>query len=296
MTPITAPTPIAPTPSVPPVRHAHMSGQPVMIALDIDGTLTPSGSLDVPRPTAAAVTAVRRAGHHIVLSSGRSLAGILPIARALGLTRGWAVASNGAVIARLERVSETHPHGYALDSGDVRPLDARLVMTTALNARLPGLMIAVEEIGVGYYVSETFPDGLLRGEQTVLPVHELAALASPRIILRALGADDLISPLQAAGVTATPAADVGWIDVTGGGVSKASALETVRKRLRVDPADTIAVGDGINDLPALDWAARAVAMGHAPMEVRAAADEITGTLEEHGAAGVLRSLVDGTID
>lgn len=290
------PTPItAPTPSVPPARPVHVSGPAMMVALDIDGTLTPSGSLDVPGPTVAAAAAVRQAGHHVVLSSGRSLAGVLPIARELDITQGWAVASNGAVIARLEPVSATHPHGYALDSGDVRPLNARLVVTTALNARLPGLMIAVEEIGVGYYVSETFPDGLLRGEQAVLPVHELAALASPRIILRAPGADDLIGPLQAAGVTATPAADVGWIDVTGGGVSKASALETVRKRLRVDPADTIAVGDGINDLPAPGWAARAVAMGHAPMEVRTAADEITGTLEEHGAADVLRSLVPGTI-
>jgi len=296
MPPITAPTPTAPTPGVPPVHPVHVNRPPVMVALDIDGTLTPSGSLDVPGPTVAAVTAVRRAGHHVVLSSGRSLAGVLPIAHELGIAQGWAVASNGAVIARLEPVSETHPHAYALDSGDVRPLDARLVMTTALSARLPGLMIAVEEIGVGYYVSETFPDGLLRGEQTMLPVHELAALASPRIILRAPGADYLIGPLRTVGVTATPAADVGWIDVTGGGVSKASALETVRKRLRVDPADTIAVGDGINDLPALGWAARAVAMGHAPMEVRAAADEVTGTLEEHGAADVLRSLLPGPID
>ncbi|MFD6140645.1 HAD family hydrolase [Promicromonospora sp. NPDC060271] len=257
-----------------------------MIALDIDGTITASGSLDVPAMTTAAVSRARASGHHVVLASGRSLAGVMPIARALDLDTGWVVASNGAVIARLASGSD----GYELDAGiDVQLLDSRLVITAALTARLPALGIAVEEIGVGYYVDALFPAGLLRGNQTVLPVHELQTLASPRIVLRAPSVHALVNPLRAVGLTVTPAG-VDWLDVTPGGLSKATALETVRRRLSVDPTNTIAVGDSDNDIEALRWAARGVAMGDAPEIVRAAADEVTGNLQEHGVVDVLRSL------
>jgi hypothetical protein len=41
----------------------------------------------------------------------------------------------------------------------------------------------------------------------------------------------------------------------------------------------------------LAWAARSVAMGHAPAVVQAAADEVTGTIEQSGAVAVLHSLL-----
>lgn len=255
-----------------------------LIALDIDGTLTNSGSVDVPSITAAAIAAVLEAGHHVVLASGRSLAGVLPIARSVHLVDGWAVASNGAVIAHLTS------SGYHLELSDIRVVNTRLVVTAALNARQHDMAIAVEEVGVGYYVSEPFPAGLLRGEQTVLPVHELGEITTPRVVLHASGVRELIGPLRRAGLTATPGADADLIDVTPGGVSKATALETVRRRLRVESEHTVAVGDSDNDIEALAWAARGVAMGDAPEHVRAAADEVTGTLHQHGVVDVLRSM------
>jgi hydroxymethylpyrimidine pyrophosphatase-like HAD family hydrolase len=42
----------------------------------------------------------------------------------------------------------------------------------------------------------------------------------------------------------------------------------------------------------LRWAARGVAMGHAEEPVRAAADEVTGTVDDDGAVPVLLSLAD----
>jgi hydroxymethylpyrimidine pyrophosphatase-like HAD family hydrolase len=53
----------------------------------------------------------------------------------------------------------------------------------------------------------------------------------------------------------------------------------------------VAIGDGGNDVQMLRWAARGVAMGHAPEAVRAAADEVTGGIEDDGALPVLRSLL-----
>ena len=53
----------------------------------------------------------------------------------------------------------------------------------------------------------------------------------------------------------------------------------------------MAVGDGRNDIEMLTWARRGVAMGQAPAEVIAAADEVTHSVFEDGAAHVLRSLL-----
>ena len=82
-----------------------------------------------------------------------------------------------------------------------------------------------------------------------------------------------------------------WLDLTPGGVSKASALEEVRRRLGVEPFETMAVGDGGNDAEMLAWAARGVAMGHAPAALRAVADEVTGTIDDDGVVAVLRSVL-----
>jgi hydroxymethylpyrimidine pyrophosphatase-like HAD family hydrolase len=53
----------------------------------------------------------------------------------------------------------------------------------------------------------------------------------------------------------------------------------------------VAISDGGNDLQMLRWAARGVAMGHAPEVVRLAADEVTGSIDDDGALVVLRSLL-----
>jgi hydroxymethylpyrimidine pyrophosphatase-like HAD family hydrolase len=53
------------------------------------------------------------------------------------------------------------------------------------------------------------------------------------------------------------------------------------------------VGDGRNDLEMFAWAGaagRAVAMGQAPDEVREAANEVGGPVDEAGLAAVLDSL------
>ena len=82
-----------------------------------------------------------------------------------------------------------------------------------------------------------------------------------------------------------------WLDIAANGVTKASALEQIRRKLGVDPSHTIAVGDGRNDIEMLDWAARGVAMGQAPDEVADVCHEVTRTVYEDGVAEVLRSLL-----
>ncbi len=259
-----------------------------LVALDVDGTIM---SFDgrISDDVRAAVTDLRAAGAQVVLATGRAVTGTLPVARQLGLDTGWVVCSNGAVTARLDP---------ALAGGwepvDVVRFDPGPVLRV-LAAEMPDVLVAVEDLGRGFLVSAPFPLGELDGEVRVMPLGELAARPATRVVLRApeRGPEDFHALVERVGLREVSYA-VGWsawLDLTPAGVSKASALEGLRRRLGVEPHTTVAVGDGGNDLEMLAWAARGVAMGHAAAEVRAVADEVTGTIDDDGLVPVLRSLL-----
>ena len=55
-----------------------------------------------------------------------------------------------------------------------------------------------------------------------------------------------------------------WLDVAAAGVTKASGLEALRTVLKVAPEDTVAVGDGRNDIEMLRWAGRGLSGATGP--------------------------------
>lgn len=75
----------------------------------------------------------------------------------------------------------------------------------------------------------------------------------------------------------------GYLEVTSQGSDKGSALSLLASELGVDQADTVAFGDGLNDLTMLEWAGHSVAVGpHAHTRVQAVADEHIAPPEEGG--------------
>lgn len=256
---------------------------PSLVALGIDGTLMhPSGHIS--GEVRRAIDLARVAGHHLVLATGRSLAGLLPVAARLGLTDGYAVASNGALTIRLDPDA---PDGHRYVSARLFDPDRVIRRATQL---APDVCVAVEEPSWGWRVSGLFDPDALHGEQKRTSVTDLSAAHAIRVVLCGSGIRRHLDALRTTGMTVTPAGP-DWLDVTGVGVSKATALEFLRTKLGVPDEATVAVGDGADDVEALIWAARGVAMGHASADVRSAADEVTGTISEDGAATVLASLV-----
>lgn len=250
--------------------------RPRLVALDIDGTLVDAEQ----RMSAAvveAVESVRAAGAPVVLVSGRSVLAMAEVIDALRLTTGHGVASNGAVT-----------FGYLpIEVRSVVTFDARPAVDLLL-AQLPDALVAVEVIGKGYRVNRRFPDGELAGQVWVEPVDELVKEPVTRVVIRDPNSsvDDFLALAESLGLQGTNYA-VGytaWLDLAPEGVSKASALKEVASTLGVSRHDVLAIGDGRNDLELLSWAGRGVAMGQAPDEVKAAADAVTGTLAEDGAA------------
>ena len=259
-----------------------------LIALDLDGTILARTGLMSPA-VREAVREVAQAGVHVVIATGRGIGTTMPVVSYLGLEHGYVVCSNGAVTVELD---PDEPEGYqVLEIVTFDPGPA----LEMLRGSWPDAVVAVEEVGVGFKVSGPFPDGELVGEVRVVSWAELSASPAARVTFRSPTgtAEDFLELVERIGLHSVNYA-VGftaWLDINPEGVSKASALELVRRRLGVEPAQTTAVGDQRNDLEMLHWAARSVAMGNAPDEVKAVADEVTLDVDQDGLVSVLKSIL-----
>ncbi|WP_203337558.1 HAD family hydrolase [Nocardioides limicola] len=262
--------------------------QPKLVALDIDGTLLRwtdgnSGSVEgtIPPAVKAAVRRVADSGAHVVLASGRSLHAMTPIADELGLGRPddpvWIVASNGAVVLRYPPIQVVHEETF----------DAAAAVRAVL-AEHPSALVGVEERGIGYRVNRPFPEGELTGEMIVTDVEEIIGGPVSRVIIRDPGAtvEEFTALAERLGLHGTDYVIgwTAWMDLAPVGISKASGLAHVAEDLGVQPEETLAIGDGRNDLEMFAWAGRSVAMGQAVLEVKQAADHVTATVNEDGAA------------
>jgi HAD superfamily hydrolase (TIGR01484 family) len=165
--------------------------------------------------------------------------------------------------------------------------DAREAVNAVLQ-HVPEAAVAIEEHGVGYRVNRHFPEGELDGEMILTSVEEMMATEVSRVIIRDPGStsEDFVALAERLGLQGTNyfIGWTAWLDLAPEGVSKASGLAEVAARLGVAPEHVLAIGDGRNDIEMLQWAGRGVAMGQAPDEVKAAADAVTASVEEDGAA------------
>lgn len=255
-----------------------------LVAIDIDGTTVHHDGTLTPR-VRDAVRRTVHAGHEVVIATGRSVLAAAPVIAELGLSRGYAVCSNGAVTLRLDPAA---PGGWTVI--EQATFDPRAVLDT-LRRTFPTGGLAVERVGVGFDIHGDFPPAELDGEVRSVSWRRLGAQPTTRVTFcdpeadveefaEHVGALGLHGVNYAIGFTA-------WLDITATGVSKASALEAVRQRVGVDPERVVAVGDQRNDIEMLAWAARGVAMGNAPDEVAAIADFVTDDVYADGLAEVL---------
>lgn len=83
-----------------------------------------------------------------------------------------------------------------------------------------------------------------------------------------------------------------FVEITKENTNKGVALKTLCNLLDIDVCDTIAFGDGENDLPFLDMAGVAVAMENAPDVVKRSADIITDTNENDGVAMIIEEIIN----
>ena len=264
-----------------------VTGAPRLVASDLDGTLVRS-DLSVSERTRAVLGRVEAAGALFVMVTGRPPRWMAPVADATG-HRGLAVCANGAIVYDLH--TERVVRSSLLDA------DAAAEVVAALRRDVPGIAFAVEKAP-----REGTPGGFARepvyvprwdnGEVAVEDVDVMVAGGAVKLLARheEMGSDELLARARASlGAVAecTHSSSDGLLEISAGGISKASGLASLADEWGVDAADVIAFGDMPNDLPMLSWAGRSVGMANAHPEVLAAVDEVTGSNDEDGVAQVL---------
>ena len=262
-----------------------------LVVMDVDGTiLTPSGEM-TPRLLRAAQRAAER-GVTLALATARRWTGAEPVARALGAVRPL-ILYDGALRRGFP--------GGAVEV--IEPLEADVAREAADRIAASGLrvvaqyspsgaerMVATAEAPRGEWMESylaTFSHQVryrpLDALFSVFPKPLRLVSFGPMDTLRALA--DGMAELPA-GVQILPTGSYGQAELTvfAPGVSKGSALTRLAADLGAPLAETMALGDGINDISMLRAAGLGVAMGHADARVRAAADVVTASNREDGAA------------
>lgn len=263
-------------------NHGSPPWTPRLVALDVDGTIVPYADF-----TAAPSDAVRHAVWHAaergavpIIATGRSLHSTYGVFDALRMSSGYAVCSNGAVVADLARGEPVHVETFdALDS------------VRFFAEQVPEAILAVEELGQGFRVSGENVNLEFDGHVTHVPAEELVQGPVTRLVVRWHEGDrDQLRSMAAE--MGLPAVDyeigyTAWLDIMPAGISKATGLQYVLDDLGLDAGDVLAFGDGHNDMAMLQWAGRGVAMGNAHRDVKEIADEVGPSVEADGVAMVL---------
>lgn len=262
-----------------------------IIVLDLDGTLLTSDKRISPRNYAALERAADK-GIHIVPSTGRFYDGMPAVVRELPFVR-YAITVNGAEIydAREDRV---------LHRAEMTPEQADEVF--AVLDTLPVVYDCYQD-GWGwmekrlYDKAEDFIDDprvLAMVKDLRTPVKDFRGLIRSRnkgiqkiqmffkdMDQRAKALPFLRQRFPGLNVTSSITNN---LELNSLDAHKGAALLELCRILGVAPSQTMAFGDGLNDITMLSTAALGVAMENACPEVKAAADHITDTNDHDGVA------------
>ncbi|APE37908.1 HAD family hydrolase [Nocardia mangyaensis] len=264
--------------------------KPRLVATDVDGTLIDASEKVSPR-TKAAVGALVADGATFVLATGRPPRWIDPVVSELGYAP-LAVCGNGAVIydSATDRVLSSH----ALD------VETLAWLAEIAEHALPGCGLATERVGASahdaatpqFVSSPTYEHAWLNPDDTVVSHAEVIASPAIKMLIRLRSARSsamraALAPLVGDRAEITYSTENGLIEVAVPGVTKASGLAEVARRIGVEENSIVAFGDMPNDVPMLTMAGHGVAMGNAHQEARDAADEVTASNVDHGVAVVL---------
>lgn len=257
------------------------------IAADIDGTLLTSKGELTERTEKAVREAVSR-GVYFSLSTGRPLQGIGKLVSALGLEKMPHILYNGAMAVMGEET---------LYSLTIDPATAREVVDEG--HRRGATMICWSD-GKLYAESicdkVTFYKSIIGVEPIV--VSSLSSVAERGITKFVWYGDALSTAKDFAELSVAfdkrlnvHPSRVDFLEFVNKDCSKAAAIEKIIGSLGISREETVAIGDGFNDLKMLAFAGLGVAMGNADERVKEVCKVVTATCDEDGLAKFIENYV-----
>lgn len=266
-----------------------------LICIDVDGTLY-NGEKKIPEENITVLQEAHRRGITIAIATGR----MYHYGKLYGETLGIptkTIASNGAFVKDEEEVL-LHE---AMDEEDVT-FTVRAIQSSGLYAHFNGwnTLIQQGDLGDGNgYVSANarLPEG---EKVTFLATEDLEkTLLAEGGILKAIvfskGDHAALAKLKRVFQNhprlQTASSSKDNLEIFRKDVNKASGIEALAKKLGIDKAQIMAIGDEENDLPMIRYAGLGIAMGNATDAVKKAAHAITLTNDEAGVAYAVKKYV-----
>lgn len=244
---------------------------------DVDGTLFSHSTKSVPQSALTALEKLKAAGIRCVVSTGRQIHEMdrLPMG---GLTFDAYITMNG----QLTMDEDRNPlYGMSI-TGEAKEFALKLFE----ERKIPVILVEQDRLYLNFE-NERVRQVQAAISSKVPPVGEYAGAEIYQACVYVAGAEEqVLDPIaDKCGITRW---HTGAVDVIAKGGGKASAVRRYLKKTGIRSEETIAFGDGENDMGMLQLAGIGVAMGNAEEQVKQAADYVTADIDEDGIEKALK--------
>ena len=245
------------------------------IFFDIDGTLVSFKTHKIPASTVEALKRIKEKGIKIIISTGRPVALINNLDEIKDMISGY-ITNNGGYCFVGDKVLASHP---------IPLCDIHTLMRVGEELNFATMIIGehdymihnptpmVDEIFVKLLNVQDIDYSITA--ETVLKqnVYQLTPLVTPE-------QQEILMSQMTESIAARWHPD--FADVTHKDADKGSAMLEMCKKLGIKPEETIAFGDGGNDITIIKAAGTGIAMGNAGDDVKQSADYITASVDDDG--------------
>lgn len=266
-----------------------------LIAIDLDGTMVRSDQT-ISDHTVRTAVAAQRSGIKIAIVSGRPTFGASPATEALRLADygGYLVSYNGAEI--YDCGTGKMLFSNTLDEA-VKPIICKAAKDNALAVMTYiGKEVVTEAANAR---NEYIQYSSMRNKMAVRTVGNfLKEAAQPIVKCIIVGEPEKLASIEPAlNEMLQDRADAYrsepfFLEIVPHGIDKAQGLAHLLAATGITPEEVMALGDGFNDLPMIEYAGLGVAMGNAQDSVKAKADYITLSNNDEGVASAIERFVD----
>jgi len=247
--------------------------------LDIDGTLFDSNKL-LPSSAKEAVFEARKNGHEVFIATGRAPFMIRDVLAELEIES--YICFNGQYVVYQNEV---------ISQNEINAAQLRLVSEFAENRNHPMVYMNAKKMisSIAYHphIEES-----INSLKFPHPIHEKDFYMNQEIYQALVFIS--MEEEQAYQENFPHLKFVRWhrvsVDILPEGASKANAIELICNKLHIPIEDTIAFGDGLNDVEMLETAGYGVSMGNGHEEAIKRADYVTAHVDENGLAKAMKYL------
>lgn len=254
------------------------------IFFDIDGTLVSFKTHRIPESAIRAITMAKDKGIRIYISTGRPFSLINNLDEIQHLIDGY-ITTNGALCFSGSDIISCTP---------IPKEDVKTVIDFSDNMKFPCMIVGEKDLTM--YNSDESTDRIFRQMLNVHNLREdnqLGAILQQRILqltpVISEADEKKIMPYLKGCVSCRWFPD--FADITATNANKGNGLMSFVSYLGINPEDTMAFGDGGNDISIIQKAGIGVAMGNANQELKNVADYITSSVDDDGVFKALNKFV-----